>query len=238
MSSRQEEKEQRRQERLAKEQAANAAERRRRRLGMLAGGVLAAAAVAAIVIAVTAGGGGSNKPKPSVNQGPKATIPAQQVTDLNAAAKAAGCTLKTFTPGPNDRQHVNAIVSYPQNPPVFGPHAPTPASDGDYIGQGDVQVETLVHSMEHGRVIIWVKPTVPKKRLAQLETLFTEPIPGQPEGYKQVLVENAGIPGPVAATSWGQQMNCSRFDDKTFDALRAFRARYVDKGPENVPFPE
>jgi hypothetical protein len=238
VSSRQEEKEQRRQERLAKEQAADAAERRRRRLGMLAGGVLAAAAVAAIVIAVTAGGGGSGKPKPNVSQGPKATIPAQQVTDLNAAAKAAGCKLESAAPGPNDRQHVNATVNYPRYPPIFGPHDPTPASDGDYIGQGSVRAENLVHAMEHGRVIIWVKPTVPKQRISQLETLFTEPIPGQPAGYKQILVADPRIPGPVAATAWGQAMNCTRLDDKTFDALRAFRARYVDKGPENVPFPE
>jgi hypothetical protein len=237
VSSRQEEKERRKQERLAKEQAAETADRRRRRLGMLVGGVLAAAAVAAIVIAVSAGGG-SDKPKPSVSEGPKVPIPAQQVTDLDAAAKAAGCKLEHAAPGPNDRTHVNGTVNYPRYPPIFGPHDPTPASDGDYIGQGTIRAETLVHAMEHGRVIIWVKPTVPKRRISQLETLFAEPISGQPSRYKQILVEDAKIPGPVAATAWGHAMNCTTFDDKTFDALRAFRARYVDKGPENVPYPE
>jgi hypothetical protein len=238
VSSRQEEKERRRQERLAKEQAAQSAERRRRRLGIAGGGVLAAAAIAAIVIAVASSGGGSGKPKPHVNEGPKAPIPAQRTTDLTQAAKMAGCTLRTFTPGPNDRQHVDAVVSYKQNPPVFGPHNPVPASDGDYVDQGRVERENLVHAMEHGRVVIWFKPSLPKQRVSQLETLFSEPIPGQPPGYKQLLVGDDTIPGPVAATAWGQQMICPTINDKTFDALRAFRAKYVDKGPELIPFPE
>ncbi|MDX6699043.1 MAG: hypothetical protein QOE65_2440 [Solirubrobacteraceae bacterium] len=238
MSSRQEEKERRRQERVAREQELASAERRRRMLGLVAGGVLAVAAVAAIVVALVAGGGGSSKPKPGVHQGPKVPIPAQKQADLSKAMAAAGCRLRRFTPGPHDRDHVNHKVTYKQNPPVFGPHNPTPASDGDYVGQGNVPRENLVHAMEHGRVIIWFKPSLAKRRISQLETLFAEPIPGQPSGYKQILVQDAKIPGPVAATAWGQQMTCTQFSDKTFDALRAFRAQGVDKGPENLPFPE
>ena len=236
MSSRQEEKERRKQERLAREQEIEKAERRRRLLGMLAGGVLAAAAIAAIVVAVTAGGGGSDDPKPT-NEGPKVPIPAQKETDLDAAAKAADCSVRTFIPGANDREHVDGAVNYKQNPPVFGPHAPSPASDGNYVGQGDVSRESLVHALEHGRVVIWFKPALAKRRVSQLETLFAEPMEGSPAGYKQLLVENAEIPGEVAATGWGQQIICPRFTNATFDALRAFRLRAVDKGPENVPYP-
>lgn len=238
VSSRKEEKERLRQERLAKEQAAEAAERRRRLLGIVAGGVLAVAAVAAIVVAVVAGGGDSGDPKPGDGDtGPTVPIPAQQVTALDEAAEAAGCTLRSFAPGPNDRQHVEASVNYPHNPPVFGPHAPQAASDGNYVGQGAIEREALVHSMEHGRVIVWYRPNLPQRRISQLETLFAEPITGKPEGYKQLLVADDAIPGPVAATAWGQQMVCREFTNATFDALRAFRARYVDKGPEPVPFP-
>ncbi|MDQ4041327.1 MAG: DUF3105 domain-containing protein, partial [Actinomycetota bacterium] len=236
VSSRKEEKERLRQERLAKEQAAAAAERRRRLLGMLGGGVLAAAALAAIVVAVIAGGGGSDGPKPGSGEGPKVRIPAQRITELDEAAKAAGCTVRSFAPGPNDRQHVDAVVNYPQNPPVFGPHNPTAATDGNYVGQGTVDREQLVHSMEHGRVIVWYRPDTPRRRVSQLETLFYEPITGRPPAYKQLLVGDDAIPGAVAATAWGQQMVCRTFTDKTFDALRTFRARNVDKGPENIPF--
>src|SRR5262245_30961358 len=137
MSSRKEQKEKLREERLAKEQAAAASEKRRRMLGFGVGGVLAAAAIVAVVVAVVAGSGGSDskdKPKTAPPQG--APIPAAKITNLDAAAKAAGCTVRSFTPGANDRTHTESKVQYKQNPPVFGPHNPVWAADGDYVGQG------------------------------------------------------------------------------------------------------
>ena len=239
MSSRKEQKEKLRQERLAREAAAQAAERRRRMMGFGVGGALAAAAVAAVVVAIAAGGGGGggdDKPKAAPTN--TVPIPAQKSTNLDAAAKAAGCTLRSFTPGANDRTHVEGTVQYKQNPPVFGPHNPVWASDGDYVGQGSPPTEKLVHPLEHGRVIIWYKPTLPPREISQLETLFSEPMEGKPEGYKQILVERPSLPGAVAASAWGQQLVCPKFSDKVFDAIRTFRVAYVDKGPESVPFPE
>jgi hypothetical protein len=239
VSSRQAEKEKRRQERLAKEAEAAKAARQRRIMGYAAGGVLGVAAVAAIVIALMAGGGdGGSEPKPSIGEGPKVPIPARQASDLQQAARAAGCTVRSFVPAANDRNHVNGTVQYKQNPPVFGPHNQQWASDGDYVGQGAPQTEMVVHALEHSRVVIWYKPSLPQRRIQQLETLFAEPIEGQQEGYKQLLVERPNMPPQVAATAWGQQLSCPQFNDRTFDAIRAFRARYVDKGPENPPFPE
>ena len=238
MSSRKEQKEKLRQERLAREAAAQAGERRRRMMGFGVGGVLAAAAIAAVVVAIAAGGGGGDGNKPKGAPTNTVAIPAQKITNLDAAAKTAGCTLRTFTPGPNDRQHVEGTVQYKQNPPVFGPHNPTWASDGDYVGQGAPPTEKLVHALEHGRVIIWYEPTLPQREVSQLETLFSEPMEGKPEGYKQILVERPSLPGAVAASAWGQQLVCPKFNDKVFDAIRTFRVAYVDKGPESVPFPE
>ena len=238
MSSRREEKEQRRQERLAKEAELERSARTRRILGYVAGGVLGLAAVAAIVVAVIAGGdGGSKDPKPSLDEGPKVPIPRQQERDVRAAARAAGCTVRSFVPGARDREHVNGPVRYPQNPPVFGPHNQVPASDGNYVGQGAPGTENAVHSLEHGRVVIWYQPSLPRRRIQQLETLFAEPMPGKLPGYKQLLVERAQMPAQVAATAWGQQLRCPRLTDKTWDALRTFRVAAVDKGPENTPFP-
>ncbi|MDQ6915009.1 MAG: DUF3105 domain-containing protein [Actinomycetota bacterium] len=241
MSSRQEEKERRRRERLAREAEAAAAERRKRLIGLASGGVLALAIVVAIVVAV-AGGGGKSKtastPKPPVKTDP---IPAAKVTNLNAAAKAAGCTLKTFIPGPADRGHVTGTVTYKQNPPVFGPHNPVPAHDGDYARTTPPATEELVHPMEHGRAIIWFNPSaVSAHQVSQLETLFNEPITqGAPRAYKQILVQRPGMPSAVAATTWGQQLTCPRFNDKVFDAIRTFRLAFVDHAPESqIPFPE
>jgi hypothetical protein len=241
MSSRQEEKEKRRRERLAREAEAASAARRKRLVGLASGGVLALAIVVAIVVAVAGGGGkdkSAAKPAPPVKTDP---IPAAATTNLNAAAKAAGCTLKTFIPGPADREHVTGTVTYKQNPPVFGPHNPIPAHDGDYARTKAPATEQLVHTLEHGRVIIWFNPAkVSAHQISQLETLFNEPITqGAPKAYKQILVGRPGMPSAVAASSWGQQLTCPRFDDKVFDSIRTFRVAYVDHAPESqIPFPE
>jgi hypothetical protein len=46
------------------------------------------------------------------------------------------------------------------------------------------------------------------------------------------------MPAEVAATSWGQQLLCPRFNDRVFDAIRTFRAAYVLKAPEPIARPE
>ena len=40
----------------------------------------------------------------------------------------------------------------------------------------------------------------------------------------------------VAATAWDQRLGCPTMNDQLFDALRAFRAEYIDKGPEVLPW--
>jgi hypothetical protein len=39
----------------------------------------------------------------------------------------------------------------------------------------------------------------------------------------------------IAATAWTHSVTCPKMNDKVFDAIRTFRARYIDKGPETVP---
>lgn len=238
MTSRREEKERRRAERVAAEEEAARAQARRRRLGIVAATVLGLAAVAAVGIALTRGGDEDERARTGARPVPKVAIPPARTTDLRAAARAAGCQLRTFTPGPNDAQHVQGPVRYRQEPPVFGPHHEIPAHDGNYVGQGSPATEALVHSLEHGRVIIWYRPAIGNRRIGQLQTLFDEPFAGQPSRYKQILVERPRMPFAVAATSWGQQLTCRAFNDAAFDALRTFRAAYVGKAPEgDVPWP-
>jgi hypothetical protein len=43
------------------------------------------------------------------------------------------------------------------------------------------------------------------------------------------------MPFAVAATAWDHQLGCPTMNDKVFDAIRAFRTDYIDKGPEIVP---
>jgi hypothetical protein len=39
----------------------------------------------------------------------------------------------------------------------------------------------------------------------------------------------------IAATAWENALLCPRANDKVYDAIRAFKDRYRDRGPEFVP---
>ena len=235
MASRQEEKERRRQERIEREQAQAGKAAGRRRLQLVAGAVLAIALVGAVVAAfASSGGSGDSGPK---SEGSNAKIPARQVSDFDAAVKAAGCTFKTY---PSEgREHLPSDSAtndkYKTNPPTSGTHRPTPADDGIYTPGNEPAKENYVHSLEHGRIEIQYKKGTPQSRIDQLEALFNEPLKGV-AGYHQLLFQNnTDMPYEVAATAWTQLLGCKTFDDKTFDAIRAFRERFVDKGPELIP---
>jgi hypothetical protein len=237
VSSRQEEKEQRKAERLERERLA-AQSARRRRLQITGGVVVAAAVVVAAVVAIAGGGGGPSQPTTAkANQVP---IPARKVTNLEAAAKAAGCALTN--PPIEGSNHVTTKVKYLTNPPTSGDHAPPgqQASDGSYVGLEAPAPERYVHSLEHGRIIIQYKPGLPKRQIGQLETLYLEHsktdfgLDSTNGGFTLIMQNNTKMTDDVAATAWGHLLACPTFNDRVFDAIRAFRQRYVLQGPEKV----
>jgi Protein of unknown function (DUF3105) len=238
MASRKEQKEALRAERERKAQEAAAAERRKRMIGFGAAGLLVAVAVIAIVAVLLAGGGddddgggGGDNASESREAEPtddfqKASIPAAKGTNLEQAAKAAGCTVKTFPA--EGRSHVSGQVEYKTNPPTSGNHFEVPAADGAYrVGP---ELEPLVHSLEHGRVILWYQPNASPQLQGQLKSLFDE------DTYHMILSPNGrNMPSQVAASSWTRSITCERVNNNTWDALRLFRDRYRDQAPEQVP---
>ena len=234
MASRKEQKEKLRAERERKAAEAAAAERRRRLLGYAAAGALAAAAVVAIVVVVLVSGGeggGSNEgesrsAEPGSGDFVKASIPARQTESLDEAAKAANCKFKEFPD--YGSQHVAGRVEYKTNPPTSGNHFEIPAEDGAYFSAPEM--EPLVHSLEHGRVVLWFQPDAPPEQKGQMKALFDE------DTYHMLLSPNArNMKAQVAASSWTRSITCPSVNDKTWDALRAFRDSYRDQAPEQVP---
>ncbi|MGH2979668.1 MAG: DUF3105 domain-containing protein [Solirubrobacterales bacterium] len=235
MTSRREEKDRRRAERLAAEQAASEQAKRRRLYSIVVGGALALAAVAAIVaVAATGGGGdgdGSSGGVPTGNESYEgaATPPPQEETDLFRAARAAGCVLRN--PVIEGRTHVppGQDVEYETNPPTSGNHDPVPAGDGVYDRAPSAQgIKHFVHTLEHGRVEIQYDPTLDERRIDQLGGLFND------DPYHMVLFPNRRMPYAVATTAWGHLLGCREVNDRIFDAIRAFRDRYRNQGPEQV----
>jgi len=236
MASRQEEKERRKQERIEREQAEAAAARRKRLIQTVAG-LAVAAAVAAGVVVATMGGGKDDTSA-------KVAIPARKITDLQDAAKAAKCVLTN--PPIEGSSHVTTKVKYKSNPPTSGDHVPPPelAKDGDYTGVASPEPERYVHSLEHGRVIIHYKPGLAKRRIDQLATLFAENsktdfgLDSIKGGFTLLMANNTKMTQEVAAAAWGHTLGCPAFNDQVFDAIRAFRQRYVLQAPEKVTEPE
>jgi Protein of unknown function (DUF3105) len=236
VSSRKEQKERLRREREAREREAREAERRRRLIGYGAAGALVLAVLVVVAVLLVAGGGGGDEASAEVLPD-GGSVPEQRTTDLNAAVKSAGCETRSFRAKSRDHSaDIAESIPYESNPPTSGKHFQEPADDGAY---GEAPPDSaLVHTLEHGRVIIWFKPSLPKDARADLKALFDE------DDYQMVIVPRRNMPYAVAASAWsaqpeplgtGRLLGCKRFDDGVFDALRLFRDEYRGDGPEPVP---
>jgi hypothetical protein len=237
VSHRREQKERLRREREERERQARAAAQRKKLVGYGAGGVLALAAVVVLILAATGGKGGGSDAQAAEVFPDGGSVPEQKIFDVPPAAKAAGCTLRDVKA--TSREHTTSLsdhVKYSTNPPTSGRHYQIPAQDGIY---GDPpQDEELVHGMEHGRVIFWVKPSLPEDQRANIRALVDD------DPYQMFLVPRSKMPYAVAATAWdadpapngtGKMMTCNEVNDQTYDALAAFRDEHRSQGPEPIP---
>ena len=241
MASRKEQKEALRQERLAREQAAKAAQRRKQMVGYGVGGALALAAVVIVAVLLLSGGddggGGGGSNEAVYPDGVEIADPGPLSNNVAKAARAADCELQENAA--TSRDHItdpNETEDYAQKPPTSGRHYAVPAEDGIYDEAPDK--EDLVHTLEHGRVIVWFKPNAPAEARGSIKTLFDE------DPYQMVVVPYEDMPFQVAATAWnidptpegtGRLMGCPRWNDDVVDALRAFRNENRGNGPEPIP---
>jgi hypothetical protein len=234
VSSRQEEKERRRKERQEREQAEAKRAARRKRMTLAFGGLLGVALIAGIVVVVLVlGGSSSDQGTQPSEAAAKVKLPPQATSDMAAAAKAAGCTLSN--PAYEGASHEDKKFKpsdYKTNPPTSGNHTPDWYDDGIYATGDTPDLGKTVHPLEHGRIEIQYAPGTPKETVTQLEALLAE----EQDGYHMLLFQNeTGMKAKIAATAWTHSLTCPEMNDKVFDAIRTFRARYIDKGPERVP---
>jgi Protein of unknown function (DUF3105) len=160
------------------------------------------------------------------------------VDGVEQGARIGGCELKSFRVA--SRDHVapgGDPVRYSSSPPTSGRHYPTPAQDGAYEVSPDVG--QLVHTLEHGRVIVWFKRDLPAEARASLKAYYDHDSP------LMVLVpDTTGMEYDVAATAWngkpgkhgtGRLLGCREYSGDVYTAIEAFKDRNRGKGPELVP---
>jgi len=139
---------------------------------------------------------------------------------------AGSCTYDTradrIDPPPNN--HVPP-ASYEVDPPAGGNHDPSPAAAGLYDGAGQTTPgdAQLVHSLEHGFVVIWHRPDLSQKDLAAVHGVFDD----HPDDV--IVVPRASLKVKVAATSWGRRLLCGEVEP---ERLSEFVDLYRNKSPE------
>jgi hypothetical protein len=225
--------EQRRQERIEAEQADTSSNRNRMIIGYAI--VSTVVLVIAVVVFVLVSGGDDSSAKGDAHINLNAAIgstngvkpddregtppPAATTTDLEAAAKKAGCKLRLgLEDEGNTHIPQNAKTpKYRTNPPTSGSHVEPPyqQADGAYA-EMPAEID-FVHSLEHGRLEIQYSPDLAEKDQLALKGLYDTMYGAT------LLFPNDGMPYEVAATTWTNMLGCPTYKGAaTLDAIRAF----------------
>jgi hypothetical protein len=112
--------------------------------------------------------------------------------------------------------HVQGDVTYPQTPPVGGPHNQVWLRCAVYTET--VPEENAVHSMEHGAIWITYDPALSEdevRRVSRLQALKPAYV---------LISPFPGLPSKVVASTWGLQLKADSVDDPR---LAAFVKEYA-----------
>jgi hypothetical protein len=122
-------------------------------------------------------------------------------------------------------------VTYKTDPPTSGNHWAGPTPPGFYApGQADAYTlpERLVHSLEHGNVVIYYNPTtVTTEQQDRLKALARK-WPGQWDGV--VVVPRNDAEYPIILTAWEYMQKLKTWNE---DQINDFVRTFAGRGPEN-----
>ena len=240
---REEERERLRQARQEREKSQSGSERRRLMIGYGVAGLVGLAVLAGILAIVLSaankndGGeshiaqssGSTNGIQPDERSG--TTPPAPKVTNLQQAAKKAGCDLRLNLPN-EGHTHIPPTAPTPEyktNPPTSGNHVEPPYQQADGAYKEMPQEIDFVHSLEHGRLEIQYSPDLPDSAQLELIGLYDTMYGAT------LLFPNENMPYEVAATTWTNLIGCNEYKGAiTLDAIRDFGKATWGKGPESV----
>ena len=189
------------------------------------------AALAFVALALVAGACGTD----NKNDDAGSTSPSTTAGSA-ASSGSAACTSDT-------KMDVYSAPPHTDSPTYSGPLSPrdnpkytvNPPSGGDHlsrsVGPGVIEGDPppdgyLVHSLEHGYVVIWHKPG--------LADAQTKAIEAARDAYPRdvIVVERSDMEPKVAATAWGHRLLCDGADE---DALTAFIKDFRNQAPEKIP---
>jgi hypothetical protein len=217
---------------------------RRRLIALVASGSLVAA------LAMACGGEGSAGSGSSAADAPIDRSPAEPdvaAPDALAPADAASeipldaaCNVRMEAHALEASPHVpeGTAITYATNPPSSGPHYPVWANFQEYAEP--VADGYLVHSMEHGAVLLLYKcdPTTCADVISALravrDAIATDPLCDPSIRVRVILAPRPSLDVPVAAAAWGYTY---RADCVDAPSLTQFVLDHYAKAPEDFCSP-
>lgn len=126
------------------------------------------------------------------------------------------------------RNHVatGTEVDYDTSPPTSGPHYGSWTDPGYYTEQP--AAGHLVHSLEHGYVVIYYDPAAITPEAEESLRAFAD---AHDQRWQAVIVvPSETIETPYVLTAWRAMLQMEEYDAET---VRAFLAEYLGRGPEH-----
>ena len=166
--------------------------------------------------------------------GAAAMIPAcgggpQESASSSQALKPVDPDIETFPDeGAGVHVPVGTNIVYPTDPPTCGPHYKEFVAEGGFYAS-EIPAPYLVHSLEHGGIVIYYSPAVTQEQRDHLKSL-TDQHPGR---YSQIVaVPRDDATYPIILTAWTHRLRLLQYDAARIDA---FIALYLGQGPEKEP---
>lgn len=166
--------------------------------------------------------------------------PAKKPLDkLGVSASAASCTDVKVTD--TRRDHVTKqVTDYKNIPPASGPHflnATSPdTTPTHYFGPSyKTVVETYVHNLEHGYLVIWYAPGLSKADQKTLSYIATRAAKDRPAAKVKVVpwpADRGTFPAgkKIAITAWGHEQTCGQISGAAVGTFS--KAHPVSAAPE------
>ena len=182
-----------------------------------------------------------------IQQGNK--VENQPFSSFGVPLAEAGCDDVIDSPTSGGNEHVTEQVAYDTAPPSSGKHNPQwlgyPGGPPRkfYTPDDAPQIESVVHSMEHGHNVLWYLPTASEADLQVLEDLAAK-VSDDKDTYKFIVTpwdtSRGGFPEgkTVAMSHWGAETGslqyCAAVSGEAVDAF--VDAHPITDAPEtNAP---
>lgn len=126
------------------------------------------------------------------------------------------------------RQHIargEAHPAYNSNPPTSGWHYGDGVA-GAGIKNKPVSDELVLHSMEHGAVVVWYKDDSTENDIKLIKKAFNS------ASGKKIMLPRKDLEVPIALTSWNYLLKLEKIDEAK---IKEFIETNNDRAPEKAP---